>query len=75
MNEWASMFIGPLTFFESKFEFDISAGVSSKIEKCPHLILLSLVYISIAPFYFKPGYFALFCLFFNPELFQMRVGD
>lgn len=59
--------------FLSKFEFNISAR-PSKIEKWSTFILLPFIYVFITFFYFNLVYFTLFCLFFSPKLFGMRVG-
>lgn len=65
------MFIGPLKCFFFKVNLNLTSVrvCPQKLKSDPHLILLSVVDISVASFYFNPGYFALFCLFFNPKLF------
>ena len=58
-NGWADLFIRPLEMFFSKYEFDDSAGRSSKIESGPYLIMLSFISILITSF--GPEPFILHC--------------
>lgn len=66
------MFIGPLEMFLSKFEFDSSASVSSKVEKWA---ILDTAISDLHIYCFLLFCFALFCLIFNSKLFRMTVGN
>lgn len=74
MNRPACL-LGHLKCFQVNLNLTTVLMCPPKLKSGPHLVVLSFIYIFIASFYFKPVYFAVFCLFFSPKLFRMKVGD